>query len=401
MTSAGRDRLLWIGLVAILWGSLEAISYVALWAFGELRGVHYRPVDRLSEKHRVILDTRLTDDRSYMKLDATLGWTIRPGASWELYRSNSRGVRSDREYAVPAPPGVVRIAAYGDSFTHGNDVENPAAWPAQLETLIPALEVVNLGVGGYGLDQAYLRHLEDGRGFQPDFALVGFMPGDLHRNVNTYRPFLSPDTSLPAAKPRFMLAGAGLAELSNPLASPDAYRRLLADPPTVLNELGAHDAYFEHRYKAHPLDWAPSVRLVRLIADEIVSPVRSYGLWMKNKQFDPDSEAFRVTIRLFEEFHRTLEEEGIESVIVILPSAKDVRWHRRGEATRYEPLLAALEARGLVFIDLVHAFSERGATLEMDELFVGHYSVAGNRIVAEALGEMMAERGWLPSEEAH
>ena len=48
------------------------------------------------------------------------------------------------------------ILAVGDSFTFGDRVSDHETWPAQLERLT-GRQVLNAGVFGYGVDQAYLR----------------------------------------------------------------------------------------------------------------------------------------------------------------------------------------------------------------------------------------------------
>ena len=61
-----------------------------------------------------------------------------------------------------------RALAIGCSFTHGDGVEGAEAWPAVVERSLSGHEVVNLGVGAYGLDQALLRLRRDGPELAPD-----------------------------------------------------------------------------------------------------------------------------------------------------------------------------------------------------------------------------------------
>ena len=57
-------------------------------------------------------------------MDAELGWTVKPSGHSEEYRANSEGIRSDVSYSDAPAPGVLRIATFGDSFTHGDEVAN-------------------------------------------------------------------------------------------------------------------------------------------------------------------------------------------------------------------------------------------------------------------------------------
>jgi hypothetical protein len=88
-----------------------------------------------------------------------------------IYRINGRGLR-DREYALPKPPGVRRVLAFGDSFTFGSGVADDERFSEVAEAALDGVEIVNMGVPGYGLDQILLSFLAQGRAWQPDDVVV-------------------------------------------------------------------------------------------------------------------------------------------------------------------------------------------------------------------------------------
>ena len=92
------------------------------------------PITSLGKK----LEHYKKQETSYTHYDPDLGWAIRPSSQSEngLYFSNSAGVRtsSSRQETPPQPlPGTLRIAIFGDSFTHGDDVPYEETWGAVLE----------------------------------------------------------------------------------------------------------------------------------------------------------------------------------------------------------------------------------------------------------------------------
>lgn len=63
----------------------------------------------------------------------------------------------------PPRPGVQRILAVGDSLTWGLGVTLEEAWPAELERMLPNVEIFNLGMCGYDAEQGIsliTHHLE-------------------------------------------------------------------------------------------------------------------------------------------------------------------------------------------------------------------------------------------------
>ena len=133
----------------------------------------------------------------FIRHDPDLGWSLRPGAvidtpgSTASLHINARGLRSTRETGE-VPPGKIRLACSGDSYTFGDGAADGATWCAQLESLDARLDTVNLGVPGYGVDQAYLRYLRDGKDLHERIHLFAFIDDDLRRlGVRGIKPFLT------------------------------------------------------------------------------------------------------------------------------------------------------------------------------------------------------------------
>lgn len=82
--------------------------------------------------------------------DATLGWVKKPNLDLHHVRTNSAGMRSDREFTKARIPGTRRILFVGNSYTFGDGVSNEHAFQSVLEkTHLRDWEVLNLGVSGY------------------------------------------------------------------------------------------------------------------------------------------------------------------------------------------------------------------------------------------------------------
>jgi hypothetical protein len=285
---------------------------------------------------------------------------------------------------------VLRVAAFGDSFVHGTEVANPDTWPARLAALRPGLEVLNFGVGGYGVDQAWLRWRRDGRRFSPQVVLIGFMTEDVHRSVNRFRPFQAPRHLEPRAKPRFALREGGLVLLPNPLPDLDAYRELLAREADLIPRIGEGDAFYEALWKPVPLGALPSARVLRF-ARHALSPSRT----LVAGRLNPRSEAFEVTARVIEAFHDEALAGGSLPVVLLLPTRTDLERERDGRADARAPLRERLEQGGIATLDGLACFERPRAVRTLVFMKGGHYGPATNRVLARCLLQAFGERGWL------
>lgn len=219
--------------------------------------------------------------QEFIRLDPELGWVPAPNLDGVVLGgaavgTNSQGMRGKRE--IPkARSGAPRIAVTGDSFTFGQCVVDDDTFPAQLERLLPGSEVLNLGVMGYGQDQALLRLRRDGFPYHPDVAVLGFHKDDVHRNRLTFREY---------GKPRFVFDGERL-ELTNvPIPTPEEYDRALW-PPRIAN----------YAWMLHD----------RLRWDD----VRGH--------------AYRLTREILRQFVADSNAAGVRPVIVYLPRDEDLR----------------------------------------------------------------------------
>jgi hypothetical protein len=370
----------WAVLIVLMWAGLELVTGAGLFVLDRLAGVRTKSlaVRSIPDRHRRDLGRLLADDLGYLTYSAALGWTIKPGGRGDTYRANAQGIRADREFARVPPPGTLRIAAFGDSFTHGDEVPNEDTWQEILMRAHPAVEAMNFGVGAYGLDQAFLRYQRDGADYGARVVLMGFMPENLFRHVNVYRPFYVPNSGLALAKPRYKLAEGRLVLVDNPMRDLSGYRELLANPERELARLGAHDLFFQVRPHEGALD-LPLMRVVKSFRWSWTD----WRLGVNGGSYDASGEPFRVTAAIVEAFAATVSRNGSLPIFVVYPRRRDVERFQRNGSRLYAALIDHCRARGIRVIDLVESLGSGGAPL--DTLVLRHYTAAGNRVVAEAI----------------
>ncbi len=387
-----------VGIV-LAYLAMEGLAWAGERALGSMTGARFSPrLSALTEEQRELIQAHLEGRRETLaQPHPVLGWTNRPdyGRPDGRYHTNSGSLRGRGEYSPSPREGTVRVSAFGDSFTFGSDVADDETWESQLSGYDPRFEVLNFGVSGYGTDQSYLRFLEDGLPYNSDIVIIGFMAENIFRNVNVFRPFYNPgyDNAV-FPKPRFALRDGALVLLPNPFPEPSDMRLMLADEEAALERMGRDDGHYRLGYAQGRLDGSPTVRLIKMML--ALPGQRSGRIVGEDGVYRVDSEAYRLTLALLEQFYEAALEHGSLPIVLVYPDGPDMRNHRSGGSTKYGPLLRDLELRGLAYIDLMDAFDERAESVPFEDLTIrpwAHYTALANGMVAAHVGRYLVDRG--------
>jgi hypothetical protein len=166
------------------------------------------------------------------RFDAELGWSYIPGLTTTqkfgrpprsiTMHFDSNGVRVDhpgRTFSRTTPS----LLFIGDSFTFGHGVTYEQAFPALVEARLDGrAQTVNLGVQGYGTDQALLSLRRAIDRFAARVVVYTFISDHVQRNANYDRRVLYPDGKWPGSKPLFGVRADGTVFLRDKPAKIDA-----------------------------------------------------------------------------------------------------------------------------------------------------------------------------------
>ena len=349
---------------------------------------HRLPIESVAASVQAIQ----ASDRSTVIYHRILGWVPRPNSNSEngLYHYNSLGLRSARrDYPAQPDSGVLRIAIFGDSFTHGSDVPYEQTFGAiladHLNTAGTAAEVLNFGVGGYGIDQAMLRFGEQGAHLGTDIVVLGFQPENLKRNLNLLRPLYDPRTSLPFAKPRFIITEGGIRLINVPVLPPDRLVPTLRDLENW--ELLPHEFFYDRR--DYESAWWQRSKLLATVVD--LKTNRDDEWLLKRILYRENSEEQRLGWAVIQAFARDVDAAGATFLIVHLPTQQEMALSRRLGRWPYQTFLDALDGE----YEVVHPERAMFAAVRdsgFAKLFAGHYTQFGNQIVADAIFAHLEDR---------
>ncbi len=308
-------------------------------------------------------------ERTWVEYHPVLGWFHKKNARAFLQKdsmripvqTNSLGLRGAREYSLTKPSETIRIYAVGDSFTFGFGVKDEEVFTRQIELKNSSLEVLNLGVAGYGIDQIHLLLNEFGFDYQPDIVFVFIYPEDFWRATRAFN-----DAGY--GKPYFKMMRDGHLQ---PMHSPVPRKKFFAVPqfpvfmePSLCDRLFSWSRWYALSRKA----WT---RLQKKLGRE-----------------DPDSTSEWILGRsILKESLALIKSKKVRPVLVMVPPQ---RWFL-GSVEPINKSLARFAARENVdYLDLTpvikKAMQETGNTIDFyyipDDL---HWTAAGHALVAKTI----------------
>ena len=303
----------------------------------------------------------------------------------KLLGYDAEGARLNPDYATE--PAV--IAAYGDSFTKGAEVEWNETWPYDLSKMLGRY-VANYGVGGYGPDQATVKfQLRRPETPKPAIAILGIFEENINRTLNRYRAYYQEEpSSFLAFKPRFLPGPAGARLLPSPLGEATEDRKRLEAAVVAARQ---DDIYWRRKVDfAFPFSLALG-KLALLALGRGTGSLLPLGYLSDNLWNVPEARATMDAV--VDAFVAEADRRGIRPVILFLPRIRmETAENRAGWAPEYSAYLDALktryDGRGVAILDVADAEFEPEKMHV--RLFDGHYSPYGNEVVARFLYERLA-----------
>lgn len=304
-----------------------------------------------------IVRTPAVPEHSHAEHDEMLGWVNQPNVRLRDFygpgvhvQTNAQRFRNSQEFTRTVPPGRIRLICSGDSFTFGYGVDNEQAWCQRLTALDARLETVNMGLGGYGVDQAYLWYMRDGTPLDHDVHIFAFLTDDFNR--------MRSDRFMGYGKPLLVVRNDSLGVVNLPVPRTSRFTRWRALHGETLARLNVIRL---------------ARRMFRLDAASHVAAIAD------------DRQLREIVSRIFAELRRVNDAQHSRLVLVYLPGA----WDYMGDATTdswREFVRGEAERQNIRYLDLVEEL-RRVPPAEVDRLYApnAHFSVAGNDWAAEVL----------------
>ncbi|MGA2722299.1 MAG: hypothetical protein ABSG79_07770 [Bryobacteraceae bacterium] len=311
-------------------------------------------------------------ERLHTRYDSELGWSNVPGiyipdmyGTSKYVKINSQGYRSNEDFSQKVPAGKLRVLCSGDSFTFGYGVSNDETWCQTLESRDRRLQTVNMGQGGFGADQIFLWYRRDIDRLNADVHVVAVIGDDFDR--------MQSDEFLGYKKPVLRLDQGQLVAGNTPVPK------------------GLWRARLVSIYQR--LDQVRSISVLRRLIRKFkrFTPARHDAASGVPSQ--SAAQQRQVVLRMLDSFRDLDRSRNRVFVFVYLPTEGECY---RSESKDWRQWIGAeASARSIAVIDLLPDFLALPVR-QVGEMFIqqdstkyieakGHYSVAGNRFVAERI----------------
>ena len=312
--------------------------------------------------------------------DPALVYELRPGARDGKHRISSAGLRDD-ETPRTKPAGMFRIAAIGDSLTHGSGGPRESAYPEQLETLLnarigsagPRFEVLNFGVPGYNIGQVARRLRVLGLGFEPDVIVYGYVLNDTQA---------------------FSIEAEALHTLRE-----EAMRSADADASQVVGRWLAHSRLYQlARQWAHRREGLAVLR-AQMPNDPAYEAAQSGDRTRYFRSIHTEGESAVRLRQGFDELAAIARERQLPVLVVIFPLfGSEAGVGPEALADVHQLVAAQASQRGFGVLDLlpVYAGATRAFGTEMKLDFM-HPDALGQRVAATAIWSWLCTSAWLPA----
>ncbi|MGQ0812293.1 MAG: SGNH/GDSL hydrolase family protein [Nitrospiraceae bacterium] len=387
-----RSAMLTIAMNIAATGALLVAGELVIRAAAERfpDGVFVRDLQLLPRQWKDVATDRRTrweqasTDYGVYTFDRELGWTVGSnrqgqGPHGETYFSSIEGIRaplSNVAFADRRP--ALRIALVGDSYTFSSDVSYANSWGQRLEARLGQdVQVLNFGVPGYGVDQAYLRYRRDVRPWQPDIVILGVINHDLIRTGMVYYCIGFAGAVVPGAKPRFVINDSELALINVPLPMPEQIfqSQSIRDLPYVDLDRWYKSSDWEQR-------WYHASYLVRFLASWSPS-------WLVSDSIR-DQEIRSVSRTVLQAFVRSVRESGAVPLVLVLPGYGEFRDQPLLLKTPSVRGAEVLQEAGVEYVDLTACLENVHPS---DRFTTGwHYTPLANDAVADCLETVLRRK---------
>ena len=343
--------------------------------------------------------------------DPELGWVRKPNTSHDETGKFGKTNWTINQFGGRTNPNFVNsksnISCYGDSFTFSRQVNDDETWTHYLSELTNS-NVMNFGVGNYGVDQTLLRLKREFPKHPTKIVIMGVVPETICRIVSVWKHYYEYGNTF-GFKPRFILKNNGLNLIENRIDEKDKFEKY----QNYLEYINRYDFFYKNKFLKEKISFPYCITILKNLRRNfgIINWVQKINQRKKNN-FDctdiewntmkiimkinldwrvklfQDNEICELLKQILVEYTNYGKKQDFKPVFVFLPQKNDISFIKKNFHFYRNFVNELKKIENLFCIDITKDMIN---IKEIDRIFSdnneygGHYSKDGNQKVAELI----------------
>ena len=343
--------------------------------------------------------------------DSELGWVRKP-----LTSNNETGKKGTTKWSISENGARTnpsfehlnsKISCYGDSFTFSRQVNDDQTWAHYLSKLSNS-NVLNFGVGNYGLDQSLLRLKREFNNNKTELVIIAVVPETICRIHSVWKHYYEYGNTF-AFKPRFILKNNHLTEIKNPITNSNdlfCYEKFI-------DKIKENDFFYKKKFLKEKISFPYCLTIFKNFKRNysIISWQNKINNYKKNKmnysaiqwnsmriimeinmswkiKLYKDKSACNLLKMILDEYVKFSKKMNFKPIFLFLPQ-KDDLFFVKNHYHFFKNFFNELNSiEKLIAIDIVDELLSKQNIDELysdDNDYGGHFSDYGNQFVSELL----------------
>lgn len=343
--------------------------------------------------------------------DPELGWVRKPNTSHDETGKFGKTNWTINQFCARTNPNFDNLesntSCYGDSFTFSRQVNDDETWVHYLSEFTNS-NVINFGVGNYGVDQALLRLKREFPKHPTKIVIMGVVPETICRIVSVWKHYYEYGNTF-GFKPRFILKNNSLNLIENIIDGKDKFEKY----QNYLEDINRYDFFYKNKFLKEKISFPYCITILKNLRRNfgIINWVQKINQRKKNN-FDctdiewntmkiimkinldwrvklfQDNETCELLKQILVEYANYGKKQNFKPVFIFLPQKDDILFIKKNFNFYHKFVNELKKIENLFCIDITKDMIN---IKEIDRMFSdnneygGHYSKDGNQKVAELI----------------
>tara|TARA_B100002049_G_scaffold235369_1_gene219598 strand:- start:112 stop:1359 length:1248 start_codon:yes stop_codon:yes gene_type:complete len=343
--------------------------------------------------------------------DPELGWVRKSNTSHDETGKFGKTNWTINQFCARTNPNFDNLesntSCYGDSFTFSRQVNDDETWVHYLSEFTNS-NVINFGVGNYGVDQALLRLKREFPKHPTKIVIMGVVPETICRIVSVWKHYYEYGNTF-GFKPRFILKNNSLNLIENIIDGKDKFEKY----QNYLEDINRYDFFYKNKFLKEKISFPYCITILKNLRRNfgIINWVQKINQRKKNN-FDctdiewntmkiimkinldwrvklfQDNETCELLKQILVEYANYGKKQNFKPVFIFLPQKDDILFIKKNFNFYHKFVNELKKIENLFCIDITKDMIN---IKEIDRMFSdnneygGHYSKDGNQKVAELI----------------